>query len=136
MGETATSLSFDNLTKLSLSKLCRIFRSFRSSHSDVFLRKGFLKICNKFTGEHTCWSVTSIKLLCNQTSTWVFSCKFAAYFQNTFFSEDLWMTASSFSFFHPNIVWNVNKFNWNDFLLIFCMHGTSVSFGEISKILR
>ena len=36
-----------------------------SSHSEVFLRKGVLKICSKFTGEHPCQSVISIKLLCN-----------------------------------------------------------------------
>ena len=28
------------------------------------------------------------------TSTWVFSCKFAAYFQNTFSLEHLWTVAS------------------------------------------
>ena len=32
---------------------------------EVFLGKGILKICNKFTGEHPCQSVTSIKLLSN-----------------------------------------------------------------------
>ena len=37
----------------------------RSSPPDVFLGKGALKICNKFTGEHPCRSVISIKLLCN-----------------------------------------------------------------------
>ena len=31
----------------------------------MFLRKGILKICNKFTGEHPCQSVVPIKLLCN-----------------------------------------------------------------------
>ena len=31
----------------------------------MFLRKGVLKICSKFTGEHPGWSVISIKLLCN-----------------------------------------------------------------------
>ena len=30
----------------------------------------------------------------NHTSAWVFSCKFAACFQNTFFYEHLWVTAS------------------------------------------
>ena len=30
----------------------------------------------------------------NLTSAWVFSCKFAAYFQNTFFQKHLWMAAS------------------------------------------
>ena len=32
---------------------------FRSSHSEVFLRKGVLKICSKFAGEHPCRSAIS-----------------------------------------------------------------------------
>ena len=31
----------------------------RSSHPEVFLEKGVLKICSKFTGEHPCRSVKS-----------------------------------------------------------------------------
>ena len=31
----------------------------------MFLRKGWLKICSKFTGEHTCRSVILIKLQSN-----------------------------------------------------------------------
>ena len=42
-----------------------IVTSARSSHPEVFLRKGVLKICNKFTGKHPCRSAISIKLLCN-----------------------------------------------------------------------
>ena len=38
---------------------------FRSSSPWVFLEKGVLKICSKFTGEHTCWNLISINLLCN-----------------------------------------------------------------------
>ena len=38
---------------------------YRSSHPEVFLEKGVLKICNKLTEEHLCRSVISIKLLCN-----------------------------------------------------------------------
>ena len=38
---------------------------FRNSHSEVFLGKDVLKICSKFTREHPCRSVISIKLLCN-----------------------------------------------------------------------
>ena len=38
---------------------------YRSSSPKVFLRKGVLKICSEFTGEHPCRSVISIKLLCN-----------------------------------------------------------------------
>ena len=37
----------------------------RSSHPKVFLRKGVLKICSKFTGEHPCLSVISINLQSN-----------------------------------------------------------------------
>ena len=58
------------------------FNLFRSSPSKVFLGKGVLKICSKFTGEHPCQSAISIKLL--STLAWVFSRKFAVYFQNTF----------------------------------------------------
>ena len=39
--------------------------SFRSSHPEMFLIKGVLKICSKFTGEHPCRSMISVKLLCN-----------------------------------------------------------------------
>ena len=41
---------------------------FRSIHPGVqphLLKKGVLKICSKFTGEHPCGSVISIKLLWN-----------------------------------------------------------------------
>ena len=40
----------------------------RSSHPEVFLEKGVLKICIKFTGEHPCRSAISIKL---QQSGWL-----------------------------------------------------------------
>ena len=42
-----------------------IWTGIRSSHPEVFLGKGVLKICSKFTGEHPCRSAISIKLLCN-----------------------------------------------------------------------
>ena len=38
---------------------------YRSSSSKVFLRKGVLKICSEFTGEHPCRSAISIKLQSN-----------------------------------------------------------------------
>ena len=38
---------------------------YRSSHPKVFLVEDVLKICSKFTGEHPCRSVISIKLRCN-----------------------------------------------------------------------
>ena len=40
----------------------------RSRHLEVFLRKGVLEICSKFTGEHPCQSSISIKLLRHECS--------------------------------------------------------------------
>ena len=57
--------------------------SCRRSHLKVILGKGVLKICSKCTGEHPCQS-TIIQLYRNRTSAWMFSCKFAACFQDTF----------------------------------------------------
>ena len=39
----------------------------RSTHQEVFLVKGVLKISTKFTGEHPCQSVIPIKLQSNST---------------------------------------------------------------------
>ena len=57
----------------------------RSSREEVFLRKGVVKVCSKFTGEDPCRSVISINLLYDFISilAWFFSYKFAVYFQNT-----------------------------------------------------
>ena len=41
--------------------MCLLTR-FGSSHPEVFLGQGVLKICSNFTGEHLCRSVISIKL--------------------------------------------------------------------------
>ena len=48
-----------------LGHLELIFSYIRSSHSELFLGKGALKISNKFTGEHPCRSAISIKLQSN-----------------------------------------------------------------------
>ena len=63
------------------SESISVIQKFRSSHQNVFVSKGVLKICSKFTGEHPCQSAISIS---NRTSAWVFTCKIAACFQNTF----------------------------------------------------
>ena len=41
----------------------------RSSHSEVFLGKGVLKICSQFAGEYPCRSAFSINLPCNFIET-------------------------------------------------------------------
>ena len=48
-----------------LGKISATTLSFRSSHPEVFLSKSVLRRWSKFTGEHPCRSVISIKLVCN-----------------------------------------------------------------------
>ena len=63
----------DKLSQISKAIMNRIYfalvflfkKLFRSSQTEVFLRKGLLKICSKFTGEHPCQSVIPIKLQSN-----------------------------------------------------------------------
>ena len=62
-----------------------------ASRPELFLGKGVLKICSNFTGKHQYQSMISIK---NHTLGWVFSCKFAAYFQRTILQELLWRATS------------------------------------------
>ena len=61
--------------------LCEDFTSklmqevwFRSSHPEVFLGKGVLKICSKFTGERPCRNAISIKLQSNKVKKLQFKC--------------------------------------------------------------
>ena len=78
-----------------LKSLKKLFKTFpyKSSHPEVFLGKGVLKICSKVTRENSRRSVVSIcdikkvakQLYCNHSLTWVHSSKFAAYFQNAIF---------------------------------------------------
>ena len=67
----------------------------------MFLGKDVLGICSQFTVEHPCRSAISnkvaLQLYWSRTSACVFSCKFAAYFQNIFLEEHLWKTVSGFT---------------------------------------
>ena len=54
----------------------------KSSHPEVFLVRGVLNICNKFTGEHSCRSAISIK------------------FQSNFIENRLWPGYSRLNFLH------------------------------------
>ena len=60
-----TPSTWDTCIILRISRELTVRSMSRSSHPDVFLAKVVLKICSKFTGEHPCRSVISIKLLCN-----------------------------------------------------------------------
>ena len=46
----------------SLANHTKLLVMLRNSHPGIFLETVFLKICSKFTGEHSCRSVISIKL--------------------------------------------------------------------------
>ena len=52
----------------------RLVHFFRSSPSEVFLGKSILKIWSKFTGEHPCRSVISIKLQSKLHFTFLHGC--------------------------------------------------------------
>ena len=57
--------------------------NFRSNRPGGFLERGVLKIC-RIPMSKCDFSKVTLQLYWNHTSTWVFSCKFAAYFQYTF----------------------------------------------------
>ena len=75
---------------------------FRSSRQVVLLGKGALIVCSKFTEDthaknthaEVRFQQSCKQLYWSHTSAWVFSSKFAAYFQNTFSSEHI-LTAVS-----------------------------------------
>ena len=46
------------------------------------------------------FKTAALQLYWNRTSAWVFFCKFATYFQNTFSYEHLWMAASVIQIYH------------------------------------
>ena len=76
----------------------------RSSRPEVLCKKDFLKNFAKFTGKHLCHSLFFNKVAglraqaCNfikkETVALVFSYEFCEIFENTFFKEHPWTTAS------------------------------------------
>ena len=59
-------LAFHILDFMSHSMSLSVFshKHIKTAVKNMLLGKGVLKIWSKFTGEHLCWSVISIKLLC------------------------------------------------------------------------
>ena len=57
----------------------------------------------------------ALQLYRNHTSAWVFSCKFATYFQNTFPYEHLWIATSDcwkdIAIWSDFVIVNFNKFH-------------------------
>ena len=84
------------------------------------VRKVFLKIWQKFTGNHLCQSLFLIKLqadacnfIKNKTLAQVFSCEFCQIFKNTYFVEHLRTTASACNYFN----FQFNHFHVTNFFL-------------------
>ena len=77
-------------------------RMVRSSHPEVFYRKGALRNFAKFTGKHLSQSLFFTKIcrseacnfIKNETLAQTFSCEFCEISKNTFFTEHLQATAS------------------------------------------
>ena len=73
-------------------------RQCKSSLPEVFLGKGVLKnmqqIYRRMPMSKCDFNKVANQLYWNRTSVWVFSCKFVAYFQNTFSLEHIWRAAS------------------------------------------
>ena len=59
------------------------------------------------------------QLYCNHTSAWVFSYKFAAYFQNTFSQEHLWTAAFGTQEFFRNFESVGNRAYFSHLLFFF-----------------
>ena len=55
-----------------------------------------------------------VALLKSHLSAWVFSCKFAAYFQNTFLYEHIWRAGFEWTYFLQNVVKQI--FRYSDFI--------------------
>ena len=63
----------------------------RSSHPEVFCKKGVLRNFTKFTGKHLCKSFFFIK---KETLAQVFSCEFCEISKNTFYYRTPLLVAS------------------------------------------
>ena len=91
-----------NISSLSYYWEKPLFLKLRSSKFKKLQKQPFrgvlLKRCSKQIYRRTpmpkCnFNEVALQLYWNCTSAWVFSCKFAAYFQNNFSQEHLWMAA-------------------------------------------
>ena len=92
-------------------------KEYRSSPTEVFSRKGVLKIYSKLTGENPCWSVISIKFLgCSPVIlTHVFrtpSLKNTSYglFLNSQIGKVSWLASA---FFVGVFLWKKIYLHWN-----------------------
>ena len=80
-----TFFKYDDLQHLVVSALVSIFLD-RSSHPEVFCKKGVLKKFAKFTGKHLCQSLfLKSNFIKKETLAQAFSCEFCEISKNNFF---------------------------------------------------
>ena len=65
---------------------------------DAFYKKGVLKNFAKLTGKHLFQGLFLNKVTKKETLAQAFSCEFCEIFKNTFFTKQLWTTASDICF--------------------------------------
>ena len=87
-------------TTASVFQLALLCFHFQKQSPEVSVRKGTLRNFKKFTGKHLCQSLCFNKA-CNfikrEFMAMVFSCEFFEISMNTFFTEHVWVTASTLS---------------------------------------
>ena len=105
-----------------------IFCKYRSSHPEVFCKKGVLRNFVKFTGKHLCQSLFSIKIqACNfikkEALALMFSCSFCEISQNTFFFRTAPVAASvnKYKMANRSIQRRSNDFDNDDGLEMPCL---------------
>ena len=85
----------------------------RSTHPEVFCKKGVLRIFTKFTGTHLYQISTLFK---KKILAQVFSCEICGISENTIFIEHLWYKSTRLVFFETMIclVKIMEKFELNN----------------------
>ena len=88
---------------LTLNVYCRLGKGSPSIFVKYFAFMGTEAAVERYSQEKAFWKYAvnlqetpnfALQIYWNHTWGWVFACKFAAYFQNIFSQEHLWMTAS------------------------------------------
>ena len=128
-----TFFKYDDLQHLVVSALVSIFLD-RSSHPEVFCKKGVLKKFAKFTGKHLCQSLfLKSNFIKKETLAQAFSCEFYEISKNNFFKERLqcsYLSGNKYAQFRMQVV--PNLFHNGRRKIIFLLKKCSCSEFQIS----
>ena len=78
----------------------------RSSHRRCFVRKSILRNLAKFAEKHLCQGLRPVTLLKKRLWHRCFPVNFCKISKNTFFTEHVWATATTFEVFAYLLSWN------------------------------